>query len=74
MRHLTLHQRIFEGQMIASVNQQLIFQMLWWMEVFAGRLLPIASSLPLVDTTTTASAGKQKDCSFVTSLSSSLAH
>jgi len=45
MRHLTLHQRIFEGQVIASVYQQLIFQMLWRMEVFAGRFLPIATSL-----------------------------
>lgn len=45
MRHLTLHQRVFEGQVIASVYQQLIFQMLWRMEVFAGRFLPIAASL-----------------------------
>lgn len=45
MRHLTVHQCIFEGQVIASVNQQLILQMLRWMEVFAGRFFPIATSL-----------------------------
>lgn len=40
-----LHQCILECQMIASVYQQLILQMLWWMKVFARRFVTITTSL-----------------------------
>jgi hypothetical protein len=40
-----LHQSILQGKMIPSIDQQLIFQVLWRMEVLAWRLLPITPTL-----------------------------
>jgi hypothetical protein len=40
-----LHQSILQGKVIAPIDQQLIFQVLWWMEVLAWRLLPITATL-----------------------------
>lgn len=40
-----LHERILEGQVIASVYEQLVLQVLWWMEIFARGLFAVAASL-----------------------------
>lgn len=39
------HEGVFEGQVISSVDQQLILEVLRWVEIFAGRLLSITSTL-----------------------------
>lgn len=39
------HQGIFEGQVIAAVDEQLILEVLRWVEVLAGRLLAVTSTL-----------------------------
>lgn len=39
------HERVFQGQMIPSVDKQLVFEVLGRVEVLAGRLLSVATSL-----------------------------
>lgn len=40
-----LHNGILQGQVVSAVDQQLVLQVLRRMEVFAGRLLTVATTL-----------------------------
>jgi hypothetical protein len=42
-----LHQRILQGEVVATVDQELIFEMLWRVKVLARWFLSVAPTLML---------------------------